>query len=99
MLPWRPGGRYPLRRAGGSPANEPWRYIMLRNACWVPFVALLATAGGATAQGTLDLLPSDAIASCAVRNLNDLKKKGDKFIKDVDLQIPVRLSQLFDMAS
>ncbi|MBI1913595.1 MAG: hypothetical protein HYS12_02390 [Planctomycetes bacterium] len=71
---------------------------MLRNACWVPFIALFATAGSATAQKTLDLLPSDAMAGCAVRNLNDLKTKGDKFIKDTELPIPIRLSQVFDMA-
>jgi hypothetical protein len=73
---------------------------MPRNACWVPFVALLASAGSAPAQRTLDLLPADAIAGCAIRNLNDLKKKGDQFIKDAELQPllgPVRLSQVFDM--
>src|SRR5262249_32278301 len=69
---------------------------MRERTCCLTLLALLATAGSATAQKTLDLLPSDAMAGCAVRNLNDLKKKGDQFIKDTELPIPIRLSQVFD---
>ncbi|HKB42085.1 MAG TPA: hypothetical protein VKD72_37005 [Gemmataceae bacterium] len=71
---------------------------MLRNTLCLTLLALFALTGSATAQGPLDLVPSDAMAGFAIRNLNDLKKKGDKFIKDTDLQMqfPMRPSQLFD---
>src|SRR5262249_62199282 len=80
--------------------TTPWRHIMLRNACWITCVALFATTGSATAQAPLDLLPSDAMVGCAIRNLSDFKKKADKFAKDADLQrgFPMQPSQLLDQA-
>src|SRR5947207_851462 len=71
---------------------------MLRNLSCLTLLVVIACAGSAPAQKTLDLMPSDAMVGCAVRNLNDLKKKGDQFIKDTELQLPIRLSQVFDMA-
>jgi hypothetical protein len=60
---------------------------------------LLLTAGAARAQhGVLDVIPADAAAAVAVRNLDDLKTKGDKLIADAELQMPLRPSQLFDEA-
>jgi hypothetical protein len=62
-------------------------------------VVLLAAAAGAApaASGVLDLIPEDAAAAIAVRNLNELKTKGDKFAADAELQHLPRPSMLFDM--
>jgi hypothetical protein len=49
-------------------------------------------------QGMLDLIPHDAAAGVVIRNLTDLRKKGDKFIAETDLQTPIRPSELFSMA-
>ncbi len=46
-------------------------------------------------QGMLDVIPADAAAALAIRNLEELEKKGDKFVADVDLKLPIRPSQLF----
>jgi hypothetical protein len=45
----------------------------------------------------LDLIPADAGAAVAIRNLNDLKKKGDRFIADTEMKVPLRPSQVFEM--
>ena len=49
-------------------------------------------------SGILDIVPSDAALSFAIRNLQDLKRKGDTFLEKTGLQIPVRPSQIFDFA-
>ena len=72
---------------------------MSRRTIGLTLVALLALAGPAAAQqGPLDLIPADATGAFAVRNLNDLAKKGDQFLKDTEMQVPIRPSQVFDMA-
>ncbi len=53
----------------------------------------------AAAQGPLDLLPQDAAASIAIRDLDDLIKRGDKFIADTGVDIPFRPSELFKEAN
>ncbi len=68
---------------------------MIRNSLCAILLAL-AAAGGAAAQGPLDLIPADALGGVAIRDLNDLKKKGDQFIKDTELKFPLRPSELFD---
>jgi hypothetical protein len=62
-------------------------------------VAALALATGLApvAPAVTDLIPEDATAAIAVRNLNELKKKGDKFAAEAGLQFLPRPSQLFDM--
>jgi hypothetical protein len=57
---------------------------------------LLAAVGMAPAGDALDLVPEDAAAVLAVRSLNDLKKKGDKFVADAKLESLPRPSQMFD---
>jgi len=49
-------------------------------------------------SGILDIVPSDAALAFAIRNLQDLKRKGDTFLEKTGLQIPVRPSQIFDFA-
>ncbi|HEV3261918.1 MAG TPA: hypothetical protein VG013_34020 [Gemmataceae bacterium] len=59
--------------------------------------ALLTWAGAASAApGMLDLIPEDAAAAIAIRNADDLGKKGDKFISDTGIEVPMRPSQLYD---
>ena len=49
------------------------------------------------AQGQiLDLIPANAAAALVVRNLDELKTKGDKFVADAELKVPLRPSQIFD---
>jgi hypothetical protein len=43
----------------------------------------------------LDLIPADAAAAASIRSLADLKKKGDKFVADAELNVPLRPSQIF----
>jgi hypothetical protein len=63
-------------------------------------VAILTLLVGGTsapaAEGPLDLIPADAGAAVAIRNLNDLIKKGDKFIAESGIKNnEVRFSRLF----
>ena len=62
-------------------------------------LALCAWTSVASAgAGMLDVIPEDAAAAFAIRDLKSLRKEGDKFIADSELKLPIRPSQLFDMA-
>jgi hypothetical protein len=63
---------------------------------WLTAVALLGAATAAPAQGVLDLIPEDAAAALGIRNLAELKEKGDKLFADAELDFPLRPSQLFN---
>src|SRR5216110_2159107 len=75
--------------------------VMMRSLSLVLSLAILAAAalpGSARAQNPgLDLIPEDALAGFAIKNLDDLRAKGDKLAKD--LQVPertlVRLTDIF----
>jgi hypothetical protein len=69
---------------------------MSRTACLLASAGLLIGAGLAPAGDALDLVPEDAAAALAVRSLNDVKKKGDKFVADAKLESLPRPSQVFD---
>src|SRR5437899_1024371 len=72
--------------------------VMSGRTSLLTIVALLAWAGVTCAgPGPLELIPDDAAAGSAVRDLNDLKKKGDKFLAEADIKLPFRPSQLFEM--
>src|SRR5262245_30198019 len=60
---------------------------------------LAVSANQAYAQTMLDLLPRDAAAGIAIRDLDDLIKKGDKFLTDTDIKIGLRPSELFDQGT
>src|SRR3989442_9254917 len=70
---------------------------MLRRPSFLALAALFAGSGAALAQeGMLDLVPADAVAAVAIRNLHDLIKKGEKLVPDTDLQLGgLRPSQIF----
>jgi hypothetical protein len=67
-------------------------------------VALVVLADAASAAGPLDLIPHDAVLSLSIRNLNELKAKGDKLLADKDIDrfvrdrllLGTRPSELFD---
>src|SRR6266851_5612881 len=72
---------------------------MSRNtSVWSILVLCTWTSIASAGAGILDVIPEDAAAAFAIRDLNGLKKKGDKFIADSELKLPIRPSQLFDMA-
>ena len=48
--------------------------------------------------GMTDLIPHRAGAALTIRNLQELKKKGDQFAKECDLNLGLRPSDLFTMA-
>jgi hypothetical protein len=48
---------------------------------------LLGSAPAPAQQGVLDLIPADAAAALAVRNLDELATKGDKLMADAQLQL------------
>ncbi len=54
-------------------------------------------AGAGLGQEVLDVIPSEAAAAAAVRNLKELRVKGDKFAADLRIGNELRPSQLFDM--
>ena len=60
---------------------------------------LLGISGRASAQAAIDLFPQDAIVSIAIRDLDDLVKKGDNFLTDSEIRMPVRPSELFDQGT
>src|SRR5262249_45474109 len=62
-------------------------------------VLCLALAEPAGAQTALELFPQDAAAAVAIRDLDDLIKKGDEFLQLAELRLPIRPSQLFDMGA
>lgn len=65
--------------------------------CLLSLVAMLAWSGIASAEtNVLDLIPHDATVAVAVRNLNELKKKGDKFIAAAEIHDSGRPSQLVE---
>src|SRR2546426_145222 len=70
---------------------------MFRRPSVLAVATFFAATGIASAQqGMLDLVPADAAAAVTIRNLNDLIKKGDKFVADADLQLGgLRPSQIF----
>jgi hypothetical protein len=51
------------------------------------------------AQTMLELLPQDAVAGIAIGNLDELIKRGDKFLLDTEINVPLRPSQLFDQGA
>lgn len=59
---------------------------------------LFAVAGGTQAQTVLELIPADATAGIAIRNLDDLSKRGDQFVAEAGMQNLFRPSQLWVMA-
>jgi hypothetical protein len=65
--------------------------------CLLSLVTVLAWSGIASAEASvLDLIPQDATAAVAVRNLNQLKKKGDNFIAAAEIDNLGRPSQLVE---
>ncbi|HZY86889.1 MAG TPA: hypothetical protein VFE78_18795, partial [Gemmataceae bacterium] len=71
---------------------------MSRKTVLPALVALWAWAGAANAADVLDLIPEDAAGAVAIRNLNELHKKGDKFLDESELKVSLRPTQLFDFA-
>jgi hypothetical protein len=72
---------------------------MSRKTVLPALVALWAWAGAAAAApDVLDLIPEDAAGAVAIRNLNELHKKGDKFLDESELKVSLRPTQLFDFA-
>lgn len=61
------------------------------------WAALSCCVGRACAgQGMLALIPADATAALVIRDLNDLRKKGDKLEADVGVKDLPRVSELFE---
>jgi hypothetical protein len=71
---------------------------MNRTTRLIALIALLALAAAGNAEGLLDLIPQDAGAAFGVRNLNELRTKGDKFVKNGGFDDGGRPSQLIDLA-
>jgi hypothetical protein len=59
-------------------------------------VLFLGIADRVSAQAPLDLLPQDVVAAIAIRDLDALIKKGDKFLTAAEIRMPLRPSELFD---
>jgi hypothetical protein len=62
-------------------------------------LALVVAGTGAAPSrpGPLGVIPADALAAVAIRNLAELKSRGDKLIADTDVKSLPRPSQLFDL--
>lgn len=59
---------------------------------------LALVAGTAQAQTVLDLVPADATAGIAIRNVAELSKRGDEFVNEAGMQNLFRPSQLWLLA-
>jgi hypothetical protein len=77
----------------------PGRTRLLALAVLLAAAAAAPAAPAAPPESVLDLVPEDAAAALVVRNIADVKKKGDKFFDDVGIKetrfVP-RPSALFD---
>jgi len=62
-------------------------------------IVILLAASSATAQTPLDILPEDAAVGIAIRDLDELIKKGNVFLRDADIRTPLRPSELFDQGT
>src|SRR5262245_23050372 len=68
-------------------ATHPETLAMFRRTICLTLVVLFVCAGAAPAQKTaLDLIPTNADAAVAIRNIADLKKKCDQFVKDYKIK-------------
>jgi hypothetical protein len=57
-------------------------------------IALLLWAGpGKAAPGVLELIPDDANAALMIRSITELKKKGDQFLADTEIDLGIRPTQ------
>lgn len=64
---------------------------MPRSLSSLTVITLLAWSGtGMAAPGVLELIPDDANAALMIRSIGDLKKKGDKFLADTDINLGIR---------
>jgi hypothetical protein len=71
---------------------------MSRRTHVLSFLVLFAlTSAASGGSGMLDLIPEDAAAAFAIRDLNDLKKKGDQLLDETKLNVPLRPSEIFDL--
>ena len=52
-------------------------------------LVLVMFADRAPAQTALDLIPTDALAGLAIRSIDNLTRKGDQFIKDTGMKVPL----------
>jgi hypothetical protein len=43
--------------------------------------------------GTLEIIPTDAVAAIAIRNVKELTKRGDALIEKAEIKSPMRLSE------
>jgi hypothetical protein len=69
--------------------------MLARSLSALALLALFGLAG--LGQEVLDIIPSDAAGAAAIRNLKELRVKGDKFVADLQVEAGLRPSQLFDM--
>lgn len=61
-----------------------------------PVVAVLCTTAAAAQHAILDLVPAEpTLAAIAIQNIDELIKKGDKFIEETKFNVPFRPSELF----
>ncbi len=62
-------------------------------------VLVLASTSALHAQTVLDALPQDTVAAIAIRDLDSLLRKGDKFLDETQIRMPLRPSKLFEEAN
>lgn len=74
-----------------------WRNVMRSRRSLPTLAALVAFASPAPAgPSALDLVPADATAAVAVRNLNELRGKGDKLLAAAEMPEELRPSSGFE---
>src|SRR5262249_10194917 len=88
-------GRYADPAATPSPRRRETT-AMTRKLGTASLFLLLLAAPAPAGPDVLDLVPENAVAGLGVRNLVELRKKGDKLIADAEWKAPLRFSDLFD---
>lgn len=59
---------------------------------------ILTAAAPAAEPSPLDIIPPDALGALVIRDLNDLQKKGDKMLDDMNVDKGARISTLLPLA-
>jgi len=67
---------------------------MLRSSFSMTVIALLVWGGaGRAAPSVLELIPDDANGALMIRSITELKKKGDQFLADTEIDLGIRPTQ------
>src|SRR5437870_4907911 len=90
------GGAVGTSTISSQAHTGPGDATMFRLAIMLTLLACFVGANITRAADPLDVIPQNAAGAIVVRNPKELGKKGDRFIAETDIKMPLRPSQLVD---